>query len=86
MSENSSARTCVMARDSAETIEREALGDAAGVDAGAVQRDAAVRGTPPRAPRRRRAAHGKNQPSGVTTFLPERRMRDHLVRVGEIGL
>ena len=42
MSENSSARTCVTLRESAGDHQREALGDAARVDAGAVQRHAAL--------------------------------------------
>ena len=41
MSENSSARTCVTLAGERRDHQRKALGDAAGVDAGAVQRDAA---------------------------------------------
>ena len=69
MSENSSARTWVMDWDSADTIEREALGDATRMDARAVD------GRPPSAQaasiRDSSRPPGKNQFNGVTTFLPD---------------
>ena len=61
--------------------QREALGDAAGVDAGAVQRDAGRLAHRVEALAARRSG-GKNQPSGVTTFLPDSRMRVDDARVG----